>query len=81
MGHDVGESLVVVAFNPNDFDVSFAIREFSDIGEEFPMIAVEPREVEVREDVAQENQTAEAARSQQLQGISSTADFRPEMDI
>ena len=52
VGHHLGESLVVVALNPNDLDVSFAIREFSDVGEKLPMVAIEPCEVEVGEDVA-----------------------------
>ena len=75
VGHHLGESFVMVAFHPNDLDVPFAIREFSDVGKEFPMIATEPCEVEVREDVAQEDQTAEAARFQQRKGISSAADI------
>ncbi len=52
VGHHVGESFVMVAFNPNDLDVSFAIRKFADAGEKLPMIAVEPGKVKVREDVA-----------------------------
>ena len=71
----------MVALHPNHLDVALAVREFPDVGEEFPMIAVEPREVEVREYIAQEDQTAEAARFQQRQGVASTADIGPEMNI
>ena len=63
----------MVAFHPNDLNVAFAIREFSDVGEEFPMITIQPGEVEIREYVAQEDQSAEAARFQQRKGISSAA--------
>ena len=52
VGHHLRESFVMVAFNPNDLDVALAIGEFSDVGEEFPVVAVEPCEVEVREDIA-----------------------------
>ena len=45
------------------------------------MIAAEPRKVEVREDVAQEDQTAEAAGFQQRKSIPSAADIRTEMDV
>ncbi len=31
VGHYLGEPFVMVAFNPNDLDVAFAIREFSDV--------------------------------------------------
>ena len=55
--------------------VAFAIGEFADAGEKFPMIAIQAREIEVGEDVAQENQTAKAAGLEQRNGISSTADI------
>jgi hypothetical protein len=45
------------------------------------MIAIEACEVEVGEYVAQEDQTAEAGRFQQRQGVSRTADIRPKMNI
>ena len=73
--HHLGEAFVMIAFHPNDFDIAFAIGEFADAGEEFPMIAVEPREVEVGEDIAQKNQTAESARLEQRHGIPGTADI------
>jgi len=75
VGHHLGEAFVMIAFHPDDLDVAFAIGEFSDAGEEFPMIAVEPCEVEVGEDVAQENQTTESARLEQRNGVSSPADI------
>jgi hypothetical protein len=39
------------------------------------MIAIEPREVEIGEDVAQEDQTAEVIGLEQRNGISSPADI------
>src|SRR5271165_574 len=81
VGHYLGESFVMVAFNPNDLDIAFAVREFSDVGEELPVIAIEPRKVEVGEDVAQEDQTAEAAGFQQRTSIPSAADARTEMSV
>ncbi len=75
VGHHLGEAFVMIAFHPNDLDVAFAIGEFADAGEKFPMIAIQAREIEVGEDVAQENQTAKAAGLEQRNGISSTADI------
>ena len=46
------------------------------------MITIQPGEVEIREYVAQEDQSAEAARLQQRKGISSAAwRLDPEMSI
>jgi len=75
VGHYLGEAFVMVAFHPNDLDIALAIGEFANTGEELPMIAVEPCEVEIGEDVAQENQTAEAAGLEQRNGISGPADI------
>lgn len=75
VGHYLGEPFVMVAFHPDDLDVAFAIGEFADAGEEFPMIAIEPCEVEIGEDVAQEDQTAEVTGLEQRNGISSPADI------
>ena len=75
VGHHFGETFVMVAFHPDDLDVALAIGEFADAGEEFPVIAIEAREVEVGEDVAQENQTTEVAGLKQCNGISSPADI------
>ena len=75
VGHHLGEAFVMVAFHPDDLDVAFAIGEFADAGEELPMIAIEACEVEVGEDVAQENQTAEVAGLEQCNGFWGTADI------
>jgi len=75
VGHDFGESFVMVAFHPNDLDVAFAIGEFANAGEKLPMIAIQAGEVEVREDIAQKNQAAEVAGLEQRDGISSPADI------
>ena len=75
VGHHFGEAFVMVAFHPDDLDVALAIGEFANAGEELPMIAIEAREVEVGEDVAQEDETAEIAGLQQRKRVSSTADI------
>jgi hypothetical protein len=45
------------------------------------MIAVEAGEVEVGEDVAEKNQTAEVTGLEQRDSISSAADIGPEVNI
>ena len=81
VGHNLGKAFVVVAFHPNDLDIAFAIGEFADAGEKLPMIAVQAGEVEVGEDVAQKNQTAEVTGLEQRDSISSAADIGPEVNI
>ena len=53
--HDGRESLVVIAFDPNDFHSALGIGEFANVGEEAPMVFFEAAEIEVAEDVAQQN--------------------------
>ncbi len=81
VGHHFGKTFVVIAFHPNDLDIAFAIGEFADAGEKLPMIAVQAGEVEVGEDVAQKNQTAEVTGLEQRDSISSAADIGPEVNI
>src|SRR5258706_15893113 len=46
--HDVGESVVVIAFDPHDLDVAFGIRELANVAEKLPVVFGEA----VRTDVA-----------------------------
>jgi len=65
VGHDVRQSLIVVAFDPHDFDLPLTIGELANVGEKLPVLAVQAAKVQVREDVAQENEPAVATGFQQ----------------
>lgn len=57
--HDVGESVIVIAFHPDHFDMTLGIRQLADQAKKFPVLFGEPREIQVGEDVAQQNQAVE----------------------
>lgn len=79
--HDLRQSLVMITFNPDDLDPALPVRELADLRKEHPMIAVEPREIEVREDVAEKNQPPIRARIKNCECLSRAADVRTEMYI
>jgi hypothetical protein len=58
--HNVGQSVVVIALDPDDFNVSLGIRELADIAQKLPVVFGEPGKIEVGEDVAQQDQPLEA---------------------
>ena len=51
--HDVGETVVVVSFDPDYFDVALGIGEFADRAEKLPVFFLEASEVEVGKDVGE----------------------------
>ena len=81
VGHDVRESVIVVAFDPNDFNLAFGIREFADVAEEVPVLLGEAAEVEVAEDVSEQDQALAADRFQKRQCIMRPADLTSKMQV
>ncbi len=81
MGHDFGQSLIVIALHPNDLDAALGVRQLSNVRQEIPVLALEPPEVQVREDVAKQDETAIGSRLQDGKSISRTAEFGPEMQV
>ena len=57
MRHHVGQTMVVVPFDPDYLDLTFGIGEFADITEEAPVLFGETAEVQVGENIAQQNQS------------------------
>jgi hypothetical protein len=81
MGHDFGEALVMVAFDPDDFHVSLGIRELADVAEKFPVFFGKTAEVEVGKDVAQQDQSPKQVIFQNAGGVPGTAAIRPQMQV
>src|SRR5271170_4321707 len=61
--HNVSDPGVVVAFNPYDFHAALRIGEFTDVANELPLLARNPRKIKVLENVAEKDQTFEAGMS------------------
>lgn len=79
--HDFGETLVVISLYPNHFDPPLPVRELADLGEEFPVVAIEARKVQVGKDVAEKNEPAIRTGIKNCEGFSGAADVRTEMHI
>jgi hypothetical protein len=57
--HHFRQSSIVVSLDPDDFDLPLRVRELANVGEKAPVFARKTAEVEIREDVADENQPPE----------------------
>jgi hypothetical protein len=79
--HDVGKPLVMVAFDPHHFDFALGIGEFADVTEKLPVFFFEAAEVQIAENVAQQNETAEGNRLQGSERGICTAHLRPQVQI
>src|ERR1700693_6649373 len=54
--HDVAQPATVVPLDPNYFNAALGIGKFADVAEEFPVGLGEAAKVEVRKNVAQQDQ-------------------------
>ena len=79
--HDVGEAMIMIAFDPDDFNASLGIGELTDIAEELPVIFRETGEIEIGKDVAQQDQALEAGFFEQRGGFPRMARFRAEVQV
>jgi hypothetical protein len=79
--HDGGESVVVIAFHPDYFDMPLGIGELADVSQKFPVIFGEAGEIKVGEDVTQQDQALEAGFPQDARGLARMAHVRTEVQI
>src|SRR5262245_18501349 len=79
--HDVGQSEVVIALHPHNFNLAFWIGELANRAKELPVCVLEATEIQVREDVPQENQPPEGILLEHAGGGTRTADFRAQMHV
>jgi hypothetical protein len=57
--HDVGQTVVVIAFHPHNFYFALRIRQLADVAEKLPVLFGEAGEIKVGENVAEKDQAAE----------------------
>ena len=55
MGHHVGKTMIVISLNPNHRDSAFRIRQLANVAEKLPVFFLEPAEIEIAENIAQQN--------------------------
>src|SRR5208282_5778473 len=81
MRHDVGESVVMVAFHPHDFDVALGIGKLANVAEELPVLLSEAGEVEVGKDIAEQDQALETAFLEHARRFAGVAGLCTEVQV
>jgi hypothetical protein len=79
--HHFREAMIVIPFDPDDFDLALAIGELADLGEELPVVAIQTAEIQVGENVAKKNQAAIGAGFENCKCLSCAADVRAKMYV
>jgi hypothetical protein len=79
--HNVGESVVVIAFHPHDFDVALGIGKLANVAEKLPVVFCEAREVEVGKNVAQQDQPLKAVFLEHAGGFVGVAGLCTEVQV
>src|SRR5579884_4079620 len=79
--HDVGETLIVVSLDPDNFHVAFGIRQLADVGQKVPVLFLQAPEVEVAEDIAEKNEPAEGDSLQHPDRIPGARKLRAQMQV
>src|SRR5713101_2626800 len=81
VGHDVGQSLIVIAFHPYHLNIALGIGKLADVRKQVPMLFLQTAEVQVVEDVAQQHQPVKSNALQHGLHIAGAAGFRAEVNI
>ena len=81
VGHDGGQAVVVIAFDPDHFDVALGIGELTDVAEKFPVLFFQASEIEVGEDIAQQDEAAKLIFLENAQRLAGAAHVRAQVQI
>jgi hypothetical protein len=81
MRHDVGETVIVIALDPDDFDVALGIRQLANVAEKPPVLLGEAGKVEISKNVAQQDQPLKAIFLQHLRCFARAAGGCTEMQV
>ena len=81
MRHDVGESVVMIAFHPHDLNVALGVRKLANVAEELPVVFGEAGEVEVGKNVTQQDHALEAVFLQHARGFTGMAGLCTEVQV
>jgi hypothetical protein len=81
MRHDVGEPVIVIAFDPNHFDIAFWVRKLTDVAKKFPVIFGEAGEIQVCKNIAEKDQALKAIFLQHAGSFAGVARLCTEMQV
>src|SRR3984893_9159344 len=79
--HDLTQTPVMIAFHPHNLDAALRIREFADVAQKLPVGLGEAAKIQVGENVAQQDQAAEAGLPQHPRGLLRAADLRSQVQV
>lgn len=79
--HDVGQPVIVIAFDPHNFDAAFGIRELTNASQKLPVIFGEAGEVQVGEDVTEQDQALEAGFLENASSLARAARVRTQVQV
>ena len=81
MGHNFGQAVVVISFDPDHFNFTLGIGELANEAEKFPVLFFQASKIEVSEDIAQQNKPAILSFLENAQCLARTAHVRAEVQI
>ena len=81
VGHDVDQPVIVVSLDPDHIHLPLRVRQFPDVGEKIPVFPLQPPEIEVAEDVAEQDEAPELDRLQQFESLARPGDLRPQVQV
>ncbi len=76
-----GQAVVVIAFDPDHFDVALGIGELANVAEKFPVLFFQASEIEVGEDIAQQDEAAILIFLENAQRLAGAAHVRAQVQI
>jgi hypothetical protein len=79
--HDLGQSMIMVAFHPDHLHVVFGIRKLADISQKSPVLLGEAAKIEVGKNIAQKDQPPELNRLQKLKRVRGPADLGTQVQV
>src|SRR5581483_12450041 len=79
--HNFCEPLVVVSFDPDNFNVALGIREFSYVRQKTPVFFREASKIQIAKNVPEEDETSKRVLFQDLQRCIRAAYVRPEVQV
>jgi hypothetical protein len=81
MGHNFGQAVVVVSFDPDHFDFTLGIGELANKAEKFPVLFFQASEIKVGKNIAQQNEAAILIFPKNAQCLARAAHVRAEVQI
>jgi hypothetical protein len=79
--HHIRQAVVVIALNPDDLPFAFRVRKAPNTRKKVPVVALEAAKVEIREDIAQQDELPEVDRFQQLHRVLGPAHVAAKVNV